>query len=511
MNTENTEQRSSSEQLPNVKVLPVEKKDDRDPYQENYQEEEISTFDTSASKPSKKFLRILAILFMLLLVGGGGWFAYNRFFQPSGQQQAGPGGPGGPGKPGGPGGPMAMPVRMGEAQPTTIEDSSEYVARLESRQSVRPRPQVSGQITNIFVRAGDRVRAGAPIIQINPAEQRASLQSQLAAVESARSEMKLAQADVANARQNLISRQAQRQSTLSNLAFQQEEFRRFSQLQSQGAVTRQALDQRRLDLQRAQAQLAQVEAEIRAQEAAIARAEANITRQERIIQQQAAGATEERVRLNYYSINAPFAGVIGDIPVKVGDFVSSSTELYTIADNNTLLTQINVPVELATRLRMGMPVQLIDNQGKPVQRGQISFIAPNINPQTQSVLVKASFDNSNGTLRTDQFVQARIIWETRPGVIVPVTAISRLAGQNFVFVVERAPNSDKPGTIARQVPVELGKITGNQQEILKGLQPGQQIVVAGILQLRDGAPIMPESQAPGAGAPGGQGNKPPSN
>lgn len=507
MNTENTEQRSSSEQLPNIKVLPVEKKDDRQEHLENYQEEYIYTDEASASKPSKKFLRILAILFMLLLVGGGGWFAYNRFFQPSGQQQAGPGGLG---KPGGPGGPMAMPVRMGEAQPTTIEESSEYVARLESRQSVRPKPQVSGQITNIFVKPGQRVRTGAAIVQINPAEQAASLQSQLAAVESARSELKLAQADVANAKQTLASKQAQRQSTLSNLQFQQGEFRRFSQLQSQGAVTRQALDQRRLDLQKAQADLAQIEAEIRAQEAAIARAEANITKQNRLIQQQAAGATEQRVRLNYYTINAPFAGVIGDIPVKVGDFVTSSTELYTIADNNTLLTQINVPVEQATRLRMGMPVQLIDNQGKPVQTGQVSFIAPNINAQTQSILIKASFDNSNGSLRTDQIVQARIIWDTRPGVVVPVTAISRMAGQNFVFVVERAP--DKPeNMVARQIPVELGKITGNQQEILKGLQPGQQIVVAGILQLRDGAPIMPETQAPGAGAPGGQGNKPPSN
>ncbi|MGA9382568.1 MAG: efflux RND transporter periplasmic adaptor subunit [Phormidium sp.] len=509
MNTENTEQRSSTEQLPNVKVLPLEKKIDREDYLENYQQEDTSTDETSASKPSKKFLRILAILFMLLLVGGGGWFAYNRFFQPGGPPQAGPGGPMGRK---GPGGPMAMPVKLGETQPKTIEDSSEYVARLESRQSVKPKPQVSGQITNIFVKPGDRVRTGAPIIQINPAEQAASLNSQLAAVESARSELKLAQADVANAQQNLISKQAQKQSTLSNLAFQQQEFRRFSQLQSQGAVTRQALDQRRLDLQRAQADLAQIEAEIRAQEAAIARAEANITKQNRLIQQQTAGATEERVRLNYYTISAPFSGVIGDIPVKVGDFATSSSELYTIADNNTLLIQANVPVEQATRLRMGMPVQLIDNQDKPMKTGQVSFIAPNIDPQSQSILVKASFDNSNGALRTDQYVQTRIIWDTRPGVVVPVTAISRMAGQNFVFVVERTPTPDNPeNMIARQIPVELGKITGNQQEVLKGLQPGQKIVVAGILQLRDGAPIMPESQAPGAGTPDGQSNKAPSN
>ena len=153
-----------------------------------------------------------------------------------------------------------------------------------------------------------------------------------------------------------------------------------------------------------------------------------------------------------------------------------------------------------------MPVQLIDDQGKPRQTGQISFIAPNIDPQTQSVMAKASFDNSNGNLRTDQFVQARIIWETRPGVLVPKVAIKGLAGQYFVFVAERKAEPGKePMMVASQKPVKLGKIIGNDQEILEGLKPGEEIVVSGLMMLRDGMPIMPETQAPGAGATGAGG------
>lgn len=499
MNTENSNQRSkTSQQLPEIKVLPsVETKDERENYQEYYPQEEFLVDSQPFAPRSKKFPWLVAILLSGLVLGGGGWFAYSRLQQ----QKAAPTTPGAPMAQGGPNqGPQAMPVRLGKARGTTIEDSSEYVARLESRQAVRPKPQVSGQITKIFVRAGDRVTGGAPIMQINPVEQQASLESQLAAVESARAELRLAQADVTNAKQTLESRKAEKRSVLSNLAFQQQEFQRFSQLQGQGAVTRQALDQRRLDLQKAQADVAEIDAQIRAQEAAIAKAEANIAKQDRLIQQQRAGATQERVRLNFYSINAPFSGNIGDIPVKVGDYVSPTTELYTIADNQTLQIQVRVPVEKAPQLRNGMPVQLVDDQGKPRQTGQISFIAPNIDPQTQSVLAKASFDNSNGTLRTDQFVRARVIWETRPGVAVPKVAIKGLAGQDFVFVAERKAEPGKePMMVASQRPVKLGKIIGNDQEILEGLKPGEEIVVSGLMMLRDGIPIMPETQAPGAG------------
>jgi multidrug efflux pump subunit AcrA (membrane-fusion protein) len=144
---------------------------------------------------------------------------------------------------------------------------------------------------------------------------------------------------------------------------------------------------------------------------------------------------------------------------------------------------------------MGMPVELLDAQDKPLVKGNVAFISPNINPQSQSVLVKANFNNGTNQLKANQFVRARLIWASRAGVLVPTSAISRLGGQDFIFVAEPSPTGGK-SLIANQKPVKLGKITGNKQEVLEGLNAKDQIVVAGILQLQNGATIMPLPDAP---------------
>lgn len=190
-------------------------------------------------------------------------------------------------------------------------------------------------------------------------------------------------------------------------------------------------------------------------------------------------------------MTAPFAGVVGDIPIKVGDNVNSMSQLTTVTQNQVLEVQISVPLENAPRLKMGQSVELLDAQDKSLVSGKVAFISPNINAQTQSVLVKASFNNGTNQLRANQFVRARLIWASRSGVLVPTSAISRLGGQDFIFVAENSSADGKTQLIANQKPVKLGKITGNKQEVLEGLTPSDKIVVSGILQLRNGAAIAP--------------------
>jgi multidrug efflux pump subunit AcrA (membrane-fusion protein) len=137
---------------------------------------------------------------------------------------------------------------------------------------------------------------------------------------------------------------------------------------------------------------------------------------------------------------------------------------------------------------MGMPVELLDTQDKPLVRGAVAFISPNINAQNQSVLVKANFNNGNNQLKANQFVRARLIWASRSGVVVPTSAISRLGGQDFIFIAETNPKDGK-SLVANQKAIKLGKITGNKQEVLEGLTPKDKIVTSGILQLRNGAAI----------------------
>lgn len=432
----------------------------------------------------RKWLLPGGIVLGLLLLGGLGWYLVSRLFAPLSAPQ----------------GPMIMPVETAPAKSGVITNSSDYVASLQSRQSVTLQPRVSGQISAIYVRAGDRVDAGTTVLQIDPREQEAVVDNRLAAAQSSAAEVDAARADAANTRSTLRSLQAQRASRLSDVRLNRQEYERFLKLLDEGATSQQVVDQRLNSLQVAQAELEEIEAQIRAQQSAITRAEANIVRNQRSLNQAQANIAEQRAQLNYYSVAAPFSGTIGNIPVKVGDFVSNSTPLLTLNQNQELEVEIAVPIEDAPRLRQGLPVQLLDANSKLLKTGSIFFISPNVNVQNQSVLVKATFENSSGRLRTDQFVRARIIWSRQPnGVLVPVTAISRLAGQNFIFVSEpygeRCKAAAQPqGTqappandqlVASQRPVKLGKIVGNDQEVLSGLQAGDEIVVKGILQLQN--------------------------
>jgi RND family efflux transporter MFP subunit len=227
-----------------------------------------------------------------------------------------------------------------------------------------------------------------------------------------------------------------------------------------------------------------IDAQIQAQKAAISQAE-------KAVQQAQAATKQQQVQLKYYKITAPFAGKVGDIPIKIGDFVDTSTQLATITENQTLEVNISVPVQQATRLRPGMTLQLIDERGKNLGSSRIFFIAPNTANDTQSVLVKSLFDNSRRQLRSDQFVKAKVIWDKRPGVLIPTTTVIRLGAETFVYVAESS--SKRSQLVARLKPVELGSIQGNNYQVLKGLTAGEKIVVSGLLNLRDGTAIIPDA------------------
>ena len=119
--------------------------------------------------------------------------------------------------------------------------------------------------------------------------------------------------------------------------------------------------------------------------------------------------------------------------------------------------------------------------------------------------MKATVPNTQGKLRTLQFVQARVIWGTHPGLLLPVLAVSRVGGQYFAFVVEGQGKS----LIARQKEINVGQIVGNDYEVLDGLKAGERVVVEGSQELADGMPVREKEEgASGAEEPaGGKGNR----
>lgn len=450
--------------------------------------------------PRKGWRRFLIpALIILAVLGVVGWIVFNRIILPiiiySGMK------------------PEFTPVDLSNPKVASIADSSDYAANLDSRQSVTLQPRVSGQVAAIYVKAGERVEAGAPIVQIDAAQQRAQVASRDAAVESAAADISVAQSDVASAQDTLRSLQARRAANLADVQLNEAEYKRYQDLYAQGASSKQVLDQRLNALQTARATLRQTEADIQAQRSGIARTQATVAKNRRALQQAQANVSEGEAELQYYTIKAPFAGVVGNIPIKVGDFVDTTTQMLRITQNERLEVQMQVPLDRAGALRMGLPVQLLDEQGKVIQTGKLSFIAPDVDPSTQSVQAKAVFSNPGNQLRTSQFARVRVIWSTRPGVLVPTTAISRLGGKDFVFVGTPYKNSgckalaagqgapppkevDPNQLVAAQKAVKLGRIVGNDQEVQEGLSGSDRIATSNLLSLQNCLPIQEAAPSP---------------
>lgn len=152
-----------------------------------------------------------------------------------------------------------------------------------------------------------------------------------------------------------------------------------------------------------------------------------------------------------------------------------------------------MPLSRAAQLRTGLPVQLLDpTTGEEVASGSIYFIDTQTDPDAQSIMTRARFTN-NGKLRNSQYVRARVLWNTAPGLLVPTTAVTTIGAQSFVFIAEANPeaktSNNQAELIARQVPITVGNIQGNDYQVVNGLKSGQRVVTEGVLRLRDGVPI----------------------
>ena len=332
--------------------------------------------------------------------------------------------------------PQAMPVKVQTAKSQKVDDTTDYVATLKSRDSALVMPQVEGIITKIFVHSGERVAAGAPLMQIDPAKQQATVRSQ----EEART------------------------AQLAQVKWAQQNYDRVSGLANAGVVSKQELDQARATLDAAEAQLHSLEAQVR----------------------------EQQVQLHYYQVVAPRACIVGDVPVRVGDRVLTTTTLTTVDRPGSLEAYIYVPIEKSAQLKMNLPVQIVDGSGNSLATSRITFISPQVDTTTQSVLAKATISNSKDSLRTAQFIRARVIWGSQEKPVVPVVAVSRIGGLYFAFVAEA---DQKGGYVVHQKPLQIGQIVGNNYVVLDGVKPGDKVVVSGTQFLIDGVPVVPQESS----------------
>jgi RND family efflux transporter MFP subunit len=329
-------------------------------------------------------------------------------------------------------------VEIVTVEPKPVERTSEFVGTIKSRRSTSLQPQVEGFLTVIAVRSGDRVQPGTLLMEIDSRPQQAGIAS-LEAIRAAR------EVDV-----NYAGQEAQRAQTLLTA----------------GAASQQDADRALNALKAAEAQALAVDEQI----------------------------SQLRTELAYYRVTAPTSGILGDIPVHVGDRVTKTTLLTTIDENAGLEVYLNIPVQQAPGLRIGLPVRLFDDKGQAVATERIAFVSPSVDEATQTVLAKLQLSVPSG-FRPSQYVRAHVIWNTDPGLTVPVTAAIRVNGAYFVFVAETAEGrgAGAPDLVAHQRAVTLGPVVGNDYLVLTGLKPGEKLIVSGIQKIGDGAPVRPSA------------------
>ncbi|PZO42093.1 MAG: efflux transporter periplasmic adaptor subunit [Shackletoniella antarctica] len=382
--------------------------------------------------------------------------------------------------------PQAVPVRVQELQPGTFEESSDFVGSLEAEQRVELKPEVAGRVTQVLISSGSAVSQGQPVVQLSPDQTQSEVSASQSAAQAAGFGRDAAQAQVDAA-------QAQVARTQADVELAQVEFRRTERLVAAGALSRQDLDNAQNQLTVAQA----------AQRQAVDSARAAQAQQQQALStfnQTQAQVNVSQADLGFRQVVAPVAGIVGDISLKVGDFVDVGDTLGTITQNSELFLRIQVPTTRASQLRLGTPVELLSaDTGEPLATGSLSFISPEVDGAGQSILVKARFPNEAANLRDGQFVRARLIWSTTATLLVPTVAVTRIAGQSFVFVAADETQEDgQTLRVASQRPVQLGQIQGGNYRVIDGLQPGDEVVVTNILQLQDGRPINAEAQASAA-------------
>jgi RND family efflux transporter MFP subunit len=326
---------------------------------------------------------------------------------------------------------QALPVQTVAVSLAPVPQSSEYVATIKSRRSATMQPQVDGRLTEISVRSGDHVTSGQLIMSVDPLHQQASVDEKRGT-------------------------ERQKKAVYDYAAVQ---FERQKKLYDAGIISRDLFDQAQQALDNSKADY----------DSAVA-----------------SRKTEEE-QLAYYTVRAPFDGVIGDIPVHVGDYVSPTTILTTVDEQRDLETYVYVPTERAAQIRMGLEVDLMDTTGKLLEKSKIDFISPQVDNTLQGILVKAPVHFKLDALRNSQLVKARVVWSTAPMAVIPVLAVTRQGGQSFVFLAKQQNGM----YVATQTPVILGDTVGNEYSVTSGLSAGDRVIVSSTQFLVNNMPVKP--------------------
>ncbi len=201
-------------------------------------------------------------------------------------------------------------------------------------------------------------------------------------------------------------------------------------------------------------------------------------------------------RLAKTEIRAPFSGIIGLRSVSIGDYVKEGQDLVNLESIDPLKVDFRLPEIYLKQVQVGQTLQVsLDALPERVYNGKVFAINPLVDAAGRAIVIRAQVANADTALRPGMFARVRLLTkDERDALVLPEQVLVPQGDDQYVFRVV-------DGKAAR-TKVELGQRREGRVEILKGVAPGETIVTAGQLKLRDGVPVtlVPGAKAEGTGA-----------
>ncbi|MGE0449983.1 MAG: efflux RND transporter periplasmic adaptor subunit [Vicinamibacterales bacterium] len=358
----------------------------------------------------------------------------------------------------------AVPV---EAKAAVEQPLARYIratGSLTAEEQADVAAEIAGRIVATPVERGTPVAPGAPLVRISPSE--AEAQAREAEANAAQLEARLG---LAAGTPFEVNRVPEVQTAKAALDLAQSEFNRIESLLDQRVVSQSEFDQRRAQLEAARQQLEAARNAASQQFQALEAARARVAL--------------ARKALEDTTVRAPFAGLVGERFVSVGDYVTKGMRVAVVVRVNPLRVQLTVPEQFVSAVVVGAAVtfQVDAFPGRDFV-GTVRYVSPALETNRRALTVEAAVPNPQNELKPGLFATARIEQPDRtPGILVPVDAVQTVAGTSRVYVVK--------GDHVEERLVTIGQPADSLIEITNGLQAGEQVATKNVPQLFDGAKV----------------------
>lgn len=395
------------------------------------------------------------------------------------------------------GGPPNMPPPAVDVAPVAQEDiqlNSEWVATIDGSVNAIIQPQVMGYLVRQLYQEGAFVRKGQVLFEIDPRPFQALVDQASAQFAQAESQVVQAQSQVEQAQSQIAQSAAQ-------LRKAELDVQRDTPLAQAHAIAQSQLDTE------IQAQAA-ADAALRASKANFTTSQAAVKTAQAAVQAAKASLSQAQLNLGFTQVHSLIDGIAGVAQTQIGNLVKTDTTLTTVSQVDPIRVYFPISeqeyLNLAAGRKPGDPAGLLASGQVPSlelvlsngatypHKGQVSFADRQVDPQTGTIRIAASFPNPGNLLRPGQFGRIRALTGVRKdALLVPQRAVTEMQGKHQVAVV-------LAGNKVQIRQVTLGPTVGSRYVIDSGLKAGERVVVEGLAKAMDGGTVTPQAVTSGS-------------